>query len=137
MTHARRISKAGGVLAAVMLAASVASAQPADQTASAFYTAYRAAFQKATKVDDILPFMSKSQKAQIEKTPAGERAKMFEMIKSFDTYTNVKVIKETKTATGATLNVEGIDGDKKKATATVDIVKEDGAWKLSKESWSS
>src|SRR6185503_2030375 len=111
MTHARRISKAVGVLAAVMLATSVASAQPADQTATAFYTGYRAAFQKAAKVDDILPFMSKSQKAEIEKTPAGERAKMFEMIKSFDTYTNVKVIKETKTATGATLNVEGIDAD--------------------------
>ena len=137
MTHARRISKAVGVLAAVMLATSVASAQPADQTASAFYTAYRAAFQKATKVDDILPFMSKSQKAQIEKTPAGERAKMFEMIKMMGALTDVKILKEAKTPEGATLTVEALDPDKKKTTGTVKVIKGGDAWKLDGESWKS
>ena len=49
----------------------------------------------------------------------------------------VKVVKEAPTATGATLSVEGMSPDKKKATGTVDMVKENGAWKVGKESWSS
>ena len=62
---------------------------------------------------------------------------MFKMIKAFNAFTNVKVLKETKSATGATLEVEGIDEDKKKATATVELIKEGGAWKIGKESWKS
>ena len=58
---------------------------------------------------------------------------MFEMIKSLDRYTNVKVIKETKSAQGVTLAVEGVDTDKAKATATVEIVREGNAWKLGRE----
>jgi hypothetical protein len=81
--------------------------------------------------------MSKERRAQIEKTPAGERAKMFEFIKEFDTYTQIKVVKEDKSATGATLSAEGIDSDKQKSTATIDVVRENGAWKLGKESWTT
>jgi hypothetical protein len=122
--------------AALALAATPAQAQ-GEQSATQFYMAYRAAFAKATKVDDLLPYMSKARKAEIEKTPAGERAKMFEFIKEFDTVTQIKVIKEAKTASGVTLSAEGVDGDKKKSTGTIDVVREDGAWKLGKESWST
>jgi hypothetical protein len=45
--------------------------------------------------------------------------------------------KEEKSATGATLSAEGIDSDKTKSTATIDVVREDGGWKLGKESWST
>ena len=121
---------------ALALAASAAEAQ-GEQSATQFYMAYRAAFAKATKVEDILPYMSKERRAQIEKTPAGERAKMFEFIKEFDTYTQIKVVKEDKSATGATLSAEGIDSDKTKSTATIDVVRENGAWRLGKESWST
>jgi len=109
--------------------------QAADQTATQFYMAYRDAFQKAKKVEELFPYMSAEQRAKIEKTPAGERAKMFELIKSFNDFTNVKVTKETKTANGATLDVEGIGEDKKKATATVEVIREGGAWKIGRESW--
>ena len=62
---------------------------------------------------------------------------MFEMIKMMGDITNIKVVKETATKTGATLNVEALDPDKKKTTGTVQIVKEGTAWKVGKESWSS
>jgi len=111
-----------------------ALAQP--ETASQFYMAYRAAFAKATKIDDLLPYMAKNRVDQVNQTPAADRGQMFEMIKMMDTNTDVKVVKETKTATGATLAVEALNESKKKSTGTVDLVKEGGAWKIDKESWS-
>ena len=86
--------------------------------------AYRAAFQKASKVEELFPFMGDEQPAQVEKTPAAERPEMLKMIEAFNTFTNLKVTKETKTATGATLEVEGISEDKAKATATVELIRE-------------
>ena len=122
--------------AGVALVATTALARQADQTASQFYMAYRAAFQKATKIEDVLPYMSKAMRSQVDQTPAAERPMMFGVMKKMDTYTQVKVVKETKTADGVTLLVEGSDSGKK-STATVDIVRENGAWKLGKERWSS
>jgi hypothetical protein len=136
MTHARGILRVACLTAALALATTAAQAQ-GDQSATQFYLAYRAAFAKATKVDDLLPYMSKARRAEIEKTPAGERAKMFAFIKELDTVTQIKVIKEAKSANGVTLSAEGVDGDKNKSTGTIDVVREDGAWKLGKESWST
>jgi hypothetical protein len=120
---------------ATLVGGAQANAQTSEQTATQFYMAYRAAFQKAAKVEDLFPFMGSAQRAQVEKTPAAERPEMFEFIKAVNSFTNVKVLKETKTATGATLEVEGLDEEKKKATATVEVIREGGAWKIGKESW--
>ena len=136
MRHARGILRLACLTAALALAATAAEAQ-GEQSATQFYMAYRAAFAKATKIDELLPYMSKARKAEIEKTPAGERSKMFAFIKELDTVTQIKVIKEAKSANGVTLSAEGIDGDKKKSTGTIDVVREGGAWKLGKESWST
>ena len=106
------------------------------KTATEFYTDYLGVFAKAKSVDQLLPYMSASRRKEIESTPAGERAKMFEFIKMVQP-TGVKVLKEEKTATGATLTTEGVDSDKKKMTGTVVIVREGGAWKIQDESWKS
>jgi len=121
----------------VAVAHSGAFAQGTGQTGTQFYMAYRAAFDKATKIDDLKPYQSKAVLAQIASTPAAQRGQMFEMIKMMGTLTNVKVLKETATKTGATLSVEGINSDKAKTTGEITLVKEDGAWKLDKESWKS
>lgn len=136
MTHARGILRLACLTAAVALATTAVQAQT-EQSATQFYMAYRAAFAKATKVDELMPFMAKARRAEIEKTPAGERSKMFAFIKELDTVSQIKVIKETKSANGVTLSAEGIDGDKKKSTGTIEVVREDGGWKLGKESWST
>jgi hypothetical protein len=122
---------------AVSLAATPGSAQAPPQTASDFYLAYRAAFDKAKTIDELIPFMSKDARAEIEATPAAERGKMFELIKMMGALTGVKVLKETKTASGATLTVEALDPDKKKTTGTIEVVRESSAWKIGNESWSS
>ena len=116
---------------------SVLAAQTGTQTASEFYVKYRAAFDKAKTVDELVPLMSKERKAEIEKTPAAERAKMFEMIKMMSKMSNMKVVKETKNEQGVMLSVEAVGEDRGKMTGQIQIVKEDGAWKMGGESWSS
>lgn len=123
-----------------LLVGSAATAgPPAKQTATQFYMAYRAAFDKATKIDDVLPYMCAERRQQIESTPAAERGKMFGMIKMMDTNTKVKVLKEDSQADGSVvLGVSAYDTDQKKdVTGQVTVVKEGGAWKLSKENWTS
>jgi hypothetical protein len=121
----------------VLLATASLFAQAAGQSASDFYMQYRKAFDAAKKIEDVMPFMSADTTKQIQATPPAERAQMFEMIKMMGTLTNVKIAKETKTATGATLSVNALDSDKKNTTGTIDIVQEGGKWKIGKESWSS
>jgi hypothetical protein len=124
-------------LVIVTAAAVTVAAQPASQTASEFYVAYRAAMVKAKAVEDLSPYMSKEMRAKIESTPAAERPKMFAFIQKMSTsMTNVKVLKETKTAEGVTLTVEGMDG-KEPMTGQISIVKENNAWKMGRESWSN
>ena len=126
-------------LAAPLLLAAL-GAQPVlaqTETASQFYTRYRAAFDKAKKIEDLTPFLSKKSLDMVNATPAAERPKFFEMMKMMGSITDVKILKETKTATGALLAVEALDPDKKKTTGKVEIVKEGADWKLGNENWSS
>jgi hypothetical protein len=118
------------------MAASV-FAQAATQSASDFYLQYRKAFDAAKKIEDVLPYMSADTTRQIQQTPPAERGQMFEMIKMMGALTSVTIVKETKTASGATLTVNAVDPDKKPTMGTIEIVQESGKWKLGKESWSS
>jgi hypothetical protein len=131
----RRI--AGFVAAAIVAGLAAMPARAADQTASQFYLAYRAAFDKAKTIDELLPYMAKKNVDQVKSTPADQRAKMFEMIKEMGALKNVKVLKEAKNGDGATLTVEALGPDNAKTTGTIDVIKEAGAWKIGKESWSS
>lgn len=127
------------VCGAILAGSAAVASPPANQTATQFYMAYRAAFDKATKIDDILPYMCAANRKQAESTPAAERSKMFEMIKMMDTNTKVKVLKEDKQTDGSVvLAVTAYDTDQKKdVSAKVTVVKEGGAWKLVKEAWTS
>jgi hypothetical protein len=126
------------LLAALFLASPAAPAiAQGDQTASAFYMNYRAAFDKAKTIDELLPFMSAARRKEIESTPAAERAKMFEMVKAFGAMSQVKVGSETKTANGATLAVSAVDSDKAKMQCTITMLREANSWKIERESCKS
>jgi hypothetical protein len=115
-----------------------AAAQPAASYSSGgeFYLAYRAAFDQATSFDELLPWAAKARREQIAKAPTSERAEAFAMVKMFDDRINVTVVKETPSASGAELQVEGISAESRgKATGVVTLVKEDGAWKIDRENW--
>jgi hypothetical protein len=112
-------------------------AQTTGLTASQFYSEYRAAFEKAKAVEDIIPYMSAARRQQIETTPAQEREMMFDVMKMLGALSDLKVAKETRTANGATLTVDALDSDKAKTTGTITLVQENGAWKIDKERFSS
>ena len=133
----RRVLRAGVICLPILLLVTASVFAQAATSPSDFYLQYRKAFDAAKKIEDVLPFMSADTTKQIQATPPAERGQMFEMIKMMGTLTNVKITKETKTATGATLTVNAIDSDKKPTVGTIDIVQESGKWKLGKESWSS
>jgi hypothetical protein len=139
MTRSLRTVLCTAALGGILATSAAFAGPPAKQTATQFYMAYRAAFDKASKIDDILPYMSAERRKEVASTPAEDRDKMFGMIKMMDTHTKVKVLREDTQADGSVvLGVSAYDtGEKKDVSAKVTVVKEDGAWKLSKESWTS
>jgi hypothetical protein len=133
----RQVFRATFVSLPIVLIAAASLVAQAAQSASDFYLQYRKAFDAAKKIEDVLPYMSADITKQIQATPAAERGQMFEMIKMIGALTNVKIVKETRAPAGATLTVHATDPDKQPTVGTIDIVKENGKWKLGKESWSS
>ncbi len=126
------------VLSLAALAAPAFAQTPTStyKTAGDYYLAYRDAFMKSKTVDELAPWMSKARRDQIAKETPADRKEMFEMIKMFDDRTNIKVIKESATATGAELQVEGISAEtKSKGTGVITLVKEGTAWRVDRESW--
>ncbi len=122
---------------AVVFALCAASASLAQKpkTASQVFLEYRAVFEKAKSIDEILPFMGKSVIAQIMKTPPAERKQMFEMMQMMSDTRGVKVVKETPNPQGVELSVEGTTPERKKSTGAVQMIKEGNAWKVDKEKW--
>lgn len=136
MAQSRRGVAAAVTLLMVLAASAVVFVQSKDQTATDFYMSYRATFEKAKSVDEVLPLMSKDVRAKIEATPKEERGKLFALLKEISKMSGVKVVKETRTADGVMLTVEGMQ-DKQTQVGQVQILKEGGQWKLGHESWSS
>lgn len=132
------VARAAALVALVCAVALPALAQPAAsyKNASEFYLAYRVAFDKATSIDELLPWVARERREVISKAPAAERKEGFEMMKMFDDRRSVTVVRETPSATGAELQVEGVSAESQaKATGVITLLKEDGAWKIVRESW--
>jgi hypothetical protein len=115
------------VVAACIGAMLQMSAQP--QSATEFFKAYRAAYAKAKTFQDIASFYAKDVVDAVAKTPPDQNKAMWDEAKKSDPK-DVKVVKETATATGATLELSGVGADGRPLTGTAQLVKEGGAWKL-------
>jgi hypothetical protein len=89
-------------LALAIAVPALAGREQASQSGTEFYQAYRKAFAKAQKMEELLPMMAANRRAQMEKTPSDERTMMFGMLKEMTAEQGeVKVLKETPTANGA------------------------------------
>ena len=122
---------------ALALGAGLAAQPDADyKTGTEFYLAYRDAVTKATTIDEILPWLTKTRRDLVTGTPAPLQAEMFGILKAIDDHARITVVKETPTTNGADLHAEAtIDVTKGKATGVITLVKERGAWKLERETW--
>jgi hypothetical protein len=130
---------AGGALAAsiafVTASPARAGAQDAGTAARASYLEYRAAFDKARRFDDLYRWIAAAPRAEIEAMSSADRAEAFELFKLFALMSSVTVVKADETPAGVTLSVEGVDDEKRRATAVVELVREGGAWRILRERW--
>ena len=133
-----RLILTGSVLMvlAFVFAASPALAQT-EKTPSQTYMEYHAVLQKAKTISDIMPFMSAKRKKEAEGMPADMKAGIIDFAKELGVQPGFKIVKEDKTATGATLMIEGVDKSKAKTNVTVTMVKEANAWKIDREQMGS
>jgi hypothetical protein len=144
LTQARRVS--AGVLVVLLTGAWIQQPpqqqpqQPApSQTATDFYKQYLDAFTKATTLNDLLPYVSAERRREIEGTPALQRPRIWQGVKTMQSmFTDITVVNEEQHPDGrATLTLSAIDADKKKVTGKVEMLNEKGSWKVGPESWSS
>lgn len=106
------------------------------------YVQFHKAMLAATAVDALTPYLCKEVSDEIARTPADMKPAMFGLMKDLTPKT-VKVTSEKIDGDRATLTVSGEAGDsaspaEKAATkgeGTVTLVREDGSWKVDKESW--
>jgi hypothetical protein len=102
-----------------------------SETATQYYLRWRATALNAKSMADITPFLTADMVDQFNMEPEPAKAETLPMIKRFyAAQTDVKVVKETATPTGATLTLEAVDQDKKPVVSSVDVIKENGAWKM-------
>ena len=129
-------------LAAVLLALGVATPALAQKaadakTASEYYLLYHKAMSAAKTIDDLRPFMDAAQQKEMDKASKEEQAMGVGMISGmYADITDVKVVKETKTATGYTLDLTATQAsDKTAGTGTVEISKDTAGWHVDSEVW--
>jgi hypothetical protein len=109
----------------------------AQQTPAQTYLAYRAAFEHATSLEAVRPYLAGPVLVKVDAVPTAEKPKVFGLLKTMSTAYQVRVIAETATPDGYALIVDGVDGADKPLRGTVEMVKEANTWKLVTETWHS
>jgi len=119
------------LFAAPIHSSATAPKTQAAETATQFYLRWRNTVLNAKSGDEITPFFDAETKDEFTMAAPSDRADMLAMMKRvFGMETDVKVVKETATPSGATLSLEAVDSDKKPVVSSVVVVKENGAWKM-------
>lgn len=132
-----RLLRAFAASLLVVLTLGAAQTLLAQASASDFNLQYHKVLMGAKKIDDIFPFVSEKTKKQMLATPADQRGMMFGMMQEMSKLTGLKVVKETRTDTGATITVEGRGDDKTTSTGTIQLVTEGGGYNIDRETWST
>jgi hypothetical protein len=123
------------IVLALLAIGSTQAAGCSGGKATKTYQEYRGTLAKAGKVEEILPYLAKARRATVEKTPAEERARMFGFMQAMSEVVELTVVEETATEAGARLEVRVVTGDGTDETGTVEMVKEDGVFRVDKETF--
>ena len=119
------------VFAASVSWSATAPKKQTAETATQFYLRWRTTALNAKSMAEITPFWTTETTDQFNMEPDSAKAGTLAMVKRvYSMHTDVKVVKETATPNGATLSLEGLDPDKKPVVSIIDIVTENGAWKI-------
>ena len=117
--------------ASVPSAAGDPQTQTAAETATQFYLRWRSTALNAKSVDEITAFWTAEVRDEFNMEPDSAKADTLPMVKRvFAMQTDVRVVKEIATPSGATLSLEALDRDRKPIVTSVDVARENGAWKM-------
>jgi HEAT repeat protein len=123
-------------LLVLLIAGSALAACGRGPSPTATYVAYRAAFEQAKAVDELLPFMDRASRARVAASPEDERRGGFEALKSYGALVDVAVLGETVTGDSAVVEATAVQmSDGGGVRGTVQLVREDGAWRIQQEKW--
>jgi len=107
-----------------------------EKTPTQAYLEYCAAVTKATKLSDILPYLSAAYRGMLESRPKEDHAVWLKNLKE-DIMKDIKVTGET--ISGKTCRLEAIGTSKRGNTmkGKIILVKEGTSWKLDEQFWST
>jgi hypothetical protein len=109
----------------------IAAQIQATESATEFYMRWRSTVLSAKTVDALATFLDADTLEQLKMEPEPAKSETLPMMRRlYQQQNDVKVVKETTTPRGVTLSLEAVDSDKKPLVGTVDVVKENGAWKM-------
>ena len=105
------------------------------------YLKYRTALAGAHKIEDLQSMLCKTVNEDIAHTPAPMKPMMFDLMKTTAPL-SVQVVSEAVSGDNATLTLSGKSEPagskvKEQTSGKVTLVKENGTWKIKKESWNS
>jgi hypothetical protein len=107
------------------------SAAP-NESATQFYLRWRITAINAKSIDEITAFWTADTVEQFNMEDDSAKAATLAMIRrAYSPQTDVRVVKEIATPQGATLSLEGLDHGRHSIVSTVQVLKENGAWKMS------
>jgi hypothetical protein len=123
---------------AVLALAGAASATLIDQPGSAgrAYLDLRAAAERATTVDAVLPLLSANYRRVVSNLPRAERDAWLARFKRVPP-APVKLQAEAQAGDRSTLGAVVRDATHVKWSGRVEMVREGGAWKLADEAWTT
>jgi hypothetical protein len=127
--------------ACLIACTTIMTASAEEQTPKAVYLDYFKTFLSATDVNAVIPYMCKSVVKQMNETPADMKPMMFGVMKEM-TPKEIEILSEKVDGDHATMTLSGKPNTTdpnmtEKNDGTVTMIREDGAWKIEKESWNS
>jgi hypothetical protein len=127
-----------GFLAILALGILPSRIRAADaKTGTQVYLDYRAALQKATKLEEILPFMSAEYRQMLESQPKKDAALWLGRLREGTPVKDLKITKETAEGNKCTVEGTGTSARGNAIHGKIHLVKEGGAWKIDEEAWAT
>ena len=128
-----RIVVAFAVLVATALAPVRAQQKPSGPLET--YKAYLEVLAKAESLDQLLPYYTKELAEGLAKMPKEMQGNYLKANRRV--LTDLRVTKETVTATKAEFQMTAVTPDKKHTSGTATLVKEGDAWKIDEDAWAT
>jgi hypothetical protein len=101
------------------------------------YLEFVAAAKKASAFDQIVPYLSTVLLKDLKAAPQEERGKWFKYMKDIWNLADITFTKESISGDRCVLEATAKNATGKSAKGKIDLVREQGVWKLDEEAWAS